>query len=358
MTRIRDPYSTASDCEDNESQTNEFVSDIPIVTIKLTPEEPKDSQKVVVHYKSSTDTSSESSDNSSKSSKSCDSIKLNETKIQKSSTVIEIRKTDKIDSIENQISKIRANLVENKDQNENSVGIRDNEKEFLSDFEGESVDCLQERLVSIHPFPKEDNNMTFKSINSKDVSLRDSGFSELSTRPDSPYENVKPINSSIENIEKDLTEKQLISKVNDIDSLLNGNDGQTFDELERKFQTINKFPVQYYRDEAREQYAMAERRCNALHGEFEETRQMLEQADRARRSTEAELSELHEANNELLNEQSVRSESQPDGSVALTLDSTQPEDSDKYTLVWSSKIIEQCGITEETGHFRKITREC
>ena len=33
------------------------------------------------------------------------------------------------------------------------------------------------------------------------------------------------------------------------------------------------------RDEAREQFAMSERRCNALHGELEESRQLLEQVN-------------------------------------------------------------------------------
>lgn len=45
--------------------------------------------------------------------------------------------------------------------------------------------------------------------------------------------------------------------------------------------------------------AMAERRCNALHGELEESRQLLEQADRARRNAEQENAELHESQNEL-----------------------------------------------------------
>lgn len=53
------------------------------------------------------------------------------------------------------------------------------------------------------------------------------------------------------------------------------------------------------RDELREQYAMSERHCNALSGELEESRQLLEQSDRARRTAEAELADLHEQVNEL-----------------------------------------------------------
>ncbi|XP_076312164.1 myosin heavy chain, muscle-like isoform X3 [Tachypleus tridentatus] len=56
---------------------------------------------------------------------------------------------------------------------------------------------------------------------------------------------------------------------------------------------------QHARDEMREQYTMSERRCHALQGELEETRQLLEQADRGRRTAETELSDAHEQMNEL-----------------------------------------------------------
>merc|ERR1712142_1400164 len=43
--------------------------------------------------------------------------------------------------------------------------------------------------------------------------------------------------------------------------------------------------------EYREQYGIAERRANALHGELEESRALLEQSDRARRQAEADLAD-------------------------------------------------------------------
>merc|ERR1712055_340830 len=46
--------------------------------------------------------------------------------------------------------------------------------------------------------------------------------------------------------------------------------------------------------EYREQYGIAERRANALHGELEESRTLLEQSDRGRRQAEAELAEANE----------------------------------------------------------------
>ncbi|CAL4063540.1 unnamed protein product [Meganyctiphanes norvegica] len=46
--------------------------------------------------------------------------------------------------------------------------------------------------------------------------------------------------------------------------------------------------------EYREQLGMAERRANALHGELEESRTLLEQSDRGRRQAEADLADVHE----------------------------------------------------------------
>merc|ERR1712106_266972 len=46
--------------------------------------------------------------------------------------------------------------------------------------------------------------------------------------------------------------------------------------------------------EYREQHGIAERRANALHGELEESRTLLEQSDRGRRTAEADLADVHE----------------------------------------------------------------
>jgi len=47
--------------------------------------------------------------------------------------------------------------------------------------------------------------------------------------------------------------------------------------------------------EYREQYGISERRANALHGELEESRTLLEQSDRGRRQAESELTEAHDS---------------------------------------------------------------
>jgi len=49
--------------------------------------------------------------------------------------------------------------------------------------------------------------------------------------------------------------------------------------------------------EYREQYGVAERRANALHGELEESRTLLEQSDRARRQADGELADANEGLN-------------------------------------------------------------
>src|SRR5262249_25414266 len=135
-----------------------------------------------------------------------------------------------------------------------SHNIRDKQISILSDFElkgSQQIDGSQEKH-NYMPFPKEDNDLKLKSTVPKEVSassgsgLRDSGFSESSNRPDSPYDNLKPIDIVNENIcqipknvdsnESVSTQKQFISQVNDIDSLLTGLNRQTFGELERHFQ--------------------------------------------------------------------------------------------------------------------------
>lgn len=51
--------------------------------------------------------------------------------------------------------------------------------------------------------------------------------------------------------------------------------------------------------EAREAYAMSERRCMILQGEVEEMRSSIESAERARKSAETELHEANDRVNEL-----------------------------------------------------------
>merc|ERR1719309_412084 len=54
--------------------------------------------------------------------------------------------------------------------------------------------------------------------------------------------------------------------------------------------------------EYREQFSVAERRANSLHGELEESRTLLEQSDRGRRQAEADLSDVNEQYTDLFNQ--------------------------------------------------------
>merc|ERR1712168_292948 len=64
-------------------------------------------------------------------------------------------------------------------------------------------------------------------------------------------------------------------------------------ELQNRVEEEQRLASEY-----REQYGIAERRANALHGELEESRTLLEQSDRGRRQAEAELAEATEALND------------------------------------------------------------
>ncbi|ROT72642.1 myosin heavy chain type 1 [Penaeus vannamei] len=59
---------------------------------------------------------------------------------------------------------------------------------------------------------------------------------------------------------------------------------------------------QRHASEYREQYGIAERRFNALHGELEESRTLLEQSDRGRRHAETELNDAREQINNFTNQ--------------------------------------------------------
>merc|ERR1719317_68963 len=54
--------------------------------------------------------------------------------------------------------------------------------------------------------------------------------------------------------------------------------------------------------EYREQFSVAERRANSLHGELEESRTLLEQSDRGRRQADADLMDVNEQYQDLMNQ--------------------------------------------------------
>jgi len=66
--------------------------------------------------------------------------------------------------------------------------------------------------------------------------------------------------------------------------------GDEYKDAENKVKDEQRLAAEYH-----EQYGIAERRANALHGELEESRTLLEQSDRARRHAETELHDAKES---------------------------------------------------------------
>jgi hypothetical protein len=269
--KIKDPYSTASECDESEfiseSEAEKFSSSMPVVTIRLSQSSTEDQSK------QSDETSSETTDDCTKI---CDNLNKSETKIQKSPTVIEVNLDKNKNST--QKSSTLTEVIAKNDEKAKYESSPDNETDDLSDFDDKSLHSFQEKQAFIAPFPKEDDEISFKQLNSKDTSLRDSGFSEASTRPDSPYDNIKTAADSLnivsyENIyetnnccSKEIipAPQQFVSKVNDIDSLLSGYKEETFEEFERKFQTENKHPVKYLKDDARKNLSLFISKCQDI----------------------------------------------------------------------------------------------
>ncbi|CAG2111761.1 unnamed protein product [Medioppia subpectinata] len=216
--KIKDPYSTETECEDidsefvDESDVEKFRSSIPstVTTIKLIANHSKPLPVIQVSdNKSSTDNSSESSDNSAKSLESV--IGLNGHCVQKSATVIEV----------------------NKDQRNGSIDTTDSEEQSDKSVKSSDSETKESSFVG------EDDKSTFK-----DGSVRDSGFSESSTRPDSPYDCIKFIDNSYGNDCKHLTESVVSNEihrkkpnnddVNDIEPTIEDRSVQTMGAIECK----------------------------------------------------------------------------------------------------------------------------
>nr|ASF79341.1 myosin heavy chain [Palaemon carinicauda]ASU54247.1 myosin heavy chain [Palaemon carinicauda] len=99
--------------------------------------------------------------------------------------------------------------------------------------------------------------------------------------------------------------KKLESDINELEIALDHSNKANSD-LQKHIKKINNDlkdmgsrieEAQRLASEYREQYGISERRANALHGELEESRTLLEQSDRGRRQAETELAEAHESIN-------------------------------------------------------------
>ncbi|XP_064079374.1 myosin heavy chain, muscle-like [Macrobrachium nipponense] len=101
--------------------------------------------------------------------------------------------------------------------------------------------------------------------------------------------------------------KKLESDINELEIALDHSNKANSD-LQKHIKKINNDmkdmgsrieEAQRLASEYREQYGISERRANALHGELEESRTLLEQSDRGRRQAETELAEAHDSINNL-----------------------------------------------------------
>jgi len=118
---------------------------------------------------------------------------------------------------------------------------------------------------------------------------------------------IESLQSSLEAEAKGKSEalrmkKKLESDINELEVSLDNSNKENADlqksikklQNEYKDKQLQVDEEQRLASEYREQYAVAERRANSLNGELEESRTLLEQSDRGRRQTEAELSDANE----------------------------------------------------------------
>ncbi|XP_054164809.1 putative uncharacterized protein DDB_G0282133 [Oppia nitens] len=193
-------YTTASECEDSEFFESDaekiYPTSVQISTRNTSNSNGNDKTDQALqlsvtysHIRSQTKDSSESSDNSSKS---YDTIRLNDQNIQKSTSDLKVISSNR--QRDEGVSEDKC--LTYKESCRDKSG--DNSSCILSDMTRESVDCLDMNPVSCLPsFPKEDNDIVLQDLNLKEGSLRDSGFSESSNRPDSPYDNIVKPNDAI-----------------------------------------------------------------------------------------------------------------------------------------------------------------
>ncbi|CAL4062729.1 unnamed protein product [Meganyctiphanes norvegica] len=112
--------------------------------------------------------------------------------------------------------------------------------------------------------------------------------------------------------------------------------------------------------EFREQFSVAERRGNSLHGELEESRTLLEQSDRGRRQAEADLADVNEQYQDLYNQHNslsivkrkIESEYQTlsaDLNEMLN-DAKASEDKAKKAMVDAARLADELRAEQEQSH--------
>merc|ERR1719431_1935337 len=119
--------------------------------------------------------------------------------------------------------------------------------------------------------------------------------------------------------------------------------------------------------EYREQFSVAERRGNALYGELEESRTLLEQSDRGRRQAEADLYDTNEQYTDLYNQHNaltvakrkLESESQTMGADYNDMhnDAKASEDKAKKAMVDAARLADELHAEQELSHELSVKKE-
>merc|ERR1712179_82232 len=119
--------------------------------------------------------------------------------------------------------------------------------------------------------------------------------------------------------------------------------------------------------EYREQFSVAERRGNALHGELEESRTLLEQSDRGRRQAESDLADTNEQYQDLYNQHNALSitkrkiESEYQTMSAdlneMLNDAKASEDKAKKAMVDAARLADELRAEQEQSHSLAVQKK-
>merc|ERR1739838_464828 len=119
--------------------------------------------------------------------------------------------------------------------------------------------------------------------------------------------------------------------------------------------------------EYREQFSVAERRANSLHGELEESRTLLEQSDRGRRQADADLADTHESYQTLYNQNNslTISKRKLEGEIQtmqadlddMLNDAKNSEDKAKKAMIDAARLADELRAEQEHAHKSETSKK-
>merc|ERR1712179_401371 len=133
-------------------------------------------------------------------------------------------------------------------------------------------------------------------------------------------------------------------------------------DMQDKYMEENNLASEY-----REQFSVAERRGDALYGELEESRTLLEQSDRGRRQAEADLYDTNEQYTDLFNQHNaltvgqrkLQSEYQTMGADYNDMhnDAKASEDKAKKAMVDAARLADELHAEQELSHDLSVKKK-